>query len=383
MEARTDRRLPFSVEEFSRRLRLVRETAAARRLDALVINSPENLYYLTGYHSLGYFAHQVLIIPSDAEPCLVVRYIEQSNVWHRSWVQNVEIWRDTEDPLSVSERVLAKSKPKHVGIEMRSWFLTPAEYHQLTALMPGVRFEDCSGLVETYRATKSPEELAYVRAAAGVSSAAVIAGIEAFATARTDLDVAAAVHHAMILAGGEYPPLPPLISVGTETMLGHNTWSGQPIQRGDIVRMEVPGVVGRYLAPLSRTASRGEPPPSVIERYQVALESLESGHAAMKPGATCAEVYAAFASPYLKAGYEVPSKPGYPVGINFPPRWVEEGPYILPNNHAALRPGMVFHTPRTVRVYGEQSPLISETVVITETGCEALAKAPARELFRR
>jgi len=51
------RPLPFSPGEFERRLQAIRAGAAARRLDGLVLNSPENLYYLSGYHRLGYFAY--------------------------------------------------------------------------------------------------------------------------------------------------------------------------------------------------------------------------------------------------------------------------------------------------------------------------------------
>ncbi len=84
MSVSPERRLPFTESEFERRLFRVRQAAEARGLDALVINRPENIYYFTGYHSLGYFAYQVLIVPVESEPWLVVRYGERSNVWGRS-----------------------------------------------------------------------------------------------------------------------------------------------------------------------------------------------------------------------------------------------------------------------------------------------------------
>ncbi|PYM59891.1 MAG: hypothetical protein DMD79_16805 [Candidatus Rokuibacteriota bacterium] len=376
------RPLPFGPGEFERRLQAVRASAAARRLDGLVLNSPENLYYLSGYQSLGYFAYQVLIVPVDAEPCFVVRYGERTNVWGRSWIQNLALWRDTEDPIAVTKAVLERSRMRRVGIELQSWFFTPAMHGRLTDALPTVTFEDCTGVVERHRVVKSPDELAYVRAAARVSVAALTAGIAAVREAERDLDIAGAVYAAMIRAGGEYPPLPPLVTVGWETTLFHNTWTGRSLRSGDIVEMEIPGVVGRYMAAVSRTAARGEPPASVLERHQVAVESLEAGHAAMRPGVPCSEVFEAFAKPYLRAGYEVPSKPAYPLGISFPPRWIEEGPYVLPDNFTPLEAGMVFHTPRTVRVYGDQTPIVSETVLITDSGVEVLTTGLDRIVFR-
>ena len=374
--------LPFSAAEFERRLRAVRASARARGWEAVVLNAPENLYYLSGYQSLGYFAYQVLVVPVDAPPCFVVRYGERGNVWGRSYIQDLALWRDTEDPIAVTTTVLERVAARRVGIELQSWFFTPTMAQRLAAACSAVMFEDCTGMVEAHRVLKSPEEISYVRAAARVSVTALTAGIEAVPRAASDLDIAAAVYAAMIRAGGEYPPLPPLVTTGWNTTLFHNTWSGRSLKPGDVVELEIPGVVGRYMAAVSRTAVRGEPPAYVVERHHVAVESLEAGHAAMKPGVSCAEVYEAFARPYLRAGLEVPSKPAYPLGISFPPRWIEEGPYILPDNRTPLQAGMVFHTPRTVRVYGDQTPIVSETVLITDRGAEVLTTGLERRLFR-
>jgi len=43
---------------------------------------------------------------------------------------------------------------------------------------------------------------------------------------------------------------------------------------------------------------------------------------------------------------------------------------------------MVFHIPQPYRMPGEQTVSTSETVLVTETGCEALTHFP-RELFRK
>ena len=42
----------------------------------------------------------------------------------------------------------------------------------------------------------------------------------------------------------------------------------------------------------------------------------------------------------------------------------------------------VSHTPRTVRVYGDQTPIVSETVLITDAGAEVLTTGLDRTPFR-
>jgi Xaa-Pro dipeptidase len=44
----------------------------------------------------------------------------------------------------------------------------------------------------------------------------------------------------------------------------------------------------------------------------------------------------------------------------------------------ALAPGMVFHQPIALRVPGRIGVAFSETVLVTETGCEALTRTERR-----
>jgi Xaa-Pro dipeptidase len=343
----------------------------------MIVNKPENIYYLTGFQTLGYFAFQALIVDTERDPVFIIRYGERSNVVGRSWIRDYEFYRDTEDPTVVTAAVIASRNVDSLGVETDSWFISPGQYEKLTAQTPNVRREACPDLVDQCRVVKSNEELAYMRAAAKISSLAIKAGMEAAETAVSDADIVAAVLGSTVRAGGEYAALPPLICVGADTALFHNTWTGRKIAAGDVLFMEVPGVVKRYLAPIARTVVFGRPPDYVTERYKVICESLDRGLDAIRPGISFGEVYEAFAAPVLKAGYEVPINTGYAVGINFPPRWSEAASVrFLPGNKNALEPGMTFHTPRTIRKPGEQTPIVSETVLVTETGCDILTDAP-------
>jgi uncharacterized membrane protein len=44
------------------RLARVREQMQGRRIDVLLVSAPENITYLTGYQTSGYFAYQALIM---------------------------------------------------------------------------------------------------------------------------------------------------------------------------------------------------------------------------------------------------------------------------------------------------------------------------------
>ena len=63
---------------------------------------------------------------------------------------------------------------------------------------------------------------------------------------------------------------------------------------------------------------------------------------------------------------------GYPVGAGFPPHWGDYTCRIRVGNPMVLQPGMVFHQPIALRLPGKVGVAFSETILITDTGCEAL-----------
>ena len=53
-----DPTLPFTFAEYERRLEAVRQGMGQRGIDVLLTSVPENIYYLTGYNSMGYFTYR-------------------------------------------------------------------------------------------------------------------------------------------------------------------------------------------------------------------------------------------------------------------------------------------------------------------------------------
>ena len=89
----------FSTIEFQGRVRRVQEGMGERGFDVLLIHAPENIYYLTGYQTSGYFAYQALVLSREGEPKLLVRFLERGNVDEYSWLEEDETWREGESPV--------------------------------------------------------------------------------------------------------------------------------------------------------------------------------------------------------------------------------------------------------------------------------------------
>ena len=63
--------LPFTHEEYAARLVRVRERMDKARIEVLLTTVPENIVYLTGYSTLGYFTFQILLISLEQESCML------------------------------------------------------------------------------------------------------------------------------------------------------------------------------------------------------------------------------------------------------------------------------------------------------------------------
>jgi len=379
--------LPFTDGEYQRRLVAIRSEMTRRGLEAFVSFTPENIYYVTGHDTPGYYFYQACVITHKQRPVNVLRRIETTNTLGRSWSRLTVGYEDRQDPIEVTLGLLAELgvANQKVGAEGTAWFIGPMRYIQLQDGLKraGGQLVDASGLVEELRVIKAPEELVYIRQGARIVERSMKAGIEASHEGTNENEVAAAIIAEMIRSGGEYAGLPPFITSGPRSSLCHATWAGRRYGKGDVLAYELPGVTKRYCAALFRIGVIGRPDDEVKRRAAASIEALESVMAAMKPGVTSDAVHQVTRGVFEKYGYShlFGHRTGYSVGINYPPDWGEG--HILSiwaGDERPLRAGMTFHLVPGLFELGKHLINITETVLVTEKGCEAVTHFP-RELF--
>lgn len=375
MRQRDDMTFPFA--EYMRRLDELRARMEKRLLDAVVISDPENLMYLTDYQTTGYSYFQALVVPLEKEPFMITRRLEESNVHARTWVEITRPYPDTGDAIQMLVEALREFglSGKCVGYERNSYFF-PA-YHQdtiHTSFTDG-RLLDCFGIVEEGRICKSEVEIEAMRRAAVATEAGMRAGIEACAAGVTENEIGAAISAAMFRAGGEPPAVMPYVTSGPRTMIGHATWEGRTVQSGEHVFMEVGGCYRRYHTAMMRTVVLGELSHSMLMAQDRMKHALCEVKDLLRPGVTVSDADNLVRNIISdnEVGAQLITRSGYSIGIAFPPSW-DEG-YILSlkqGNNRVLEKGMTFHIiPWMWGVDGDKTVGISDTILITERGCES------------
>lgn len=381
-DAKVENNKPFSTQEFRSRVERVQTSIRGRNLVGLLVHSPANIYYLSGYHTSGYFAYQVLFVPARGEPLLLVRELERTNADEYSWLSREQqaIYTDIEDPLEVTARWLAElgwlAGPQAIGIEKAELALTLAQFERLRQAIGGIDIQDGSGVVNEVRMVKSQQEIAYMRRAAEITDIGLAAGISALAVGKTENEVAAAIHEAQFRAGCEYTSLPHYLSSGRRMRLGHGTPTEKVIEKGDVLKFEITACVRRYSAAMMRTAVMGSPSDDLVRTTDLLLQSQERAFSLMRPGAVAGDIDAAVRRPVLDAGLRQTynARVGYSLGIGFPPvsgEWATRD--FMAGDTWILEANMVFHM-----IVNANGVSFSETILVTETGSERLGSLERR-----
>ena len=374
----------FPKEELDRRVSRLQEGLVDKGIDLYMTSGPENIFYLTGQQTPGYYMFQCACVPRSGPPFLVLRGTETYNARFKTFVEDILGYGDGDEPGAFLAKVLKDRGwiGQRIAVDHNAWFLTVNLYRTLTAACG--EFLDGSDLVEPFRRVKSKLELESMEQAGKAAAAGMRAGLAAVHPGVTDNEVAAAVMNASILAGSEYMGMEPFVTSGRRSGVRHTTWGRHRVETGDILVIENAACYNRYHAALFRTAAVGTVPQLALDQYEVCMEGLEAAMTVAKPGATCADVHNAVQAVIDRSGYAdgFRKRAGYSMGVSFGPDWGEGNIMsVFKTMNIELVPGMTFHLPISLRAYYQHTVAVSETIAITETGCRALSDVP-RDLVK-
>lgn len=405
----------FEDAEYERRRGLVRKAMSRRGLDACLIASPENIYYLTGLDHMGYFACQLLLFPAKGDLVLITRAMERATV--RDQVPDVihvgysdgtappaveggddsavyEPWvmtagapiRDLSKrpPLTPSAAVRTAVKAlhdaglaqAHLGMDLNSTFLPHAIAEGIMAGTPRAQWHDLESLVDDVRIVQSPVEIELTRQAAKVSNSMMMSAIAAAGSEVNVNDVMAALYDAMFRRGGTYPGFVPLVRTTRNLEHEHGTWEDRALEPSDLLFLEMAGCVRRYHAPTGRLVFVGAAPGEAERINAVCQEAMLAAAGAIRPGVRAGDVYERWQGALDRHGLAHYTRHhcGYSVGIGYPPSWSGSGVPVglRRDSELELKEGMVFHLMSWLLRSGRGDAFLSDTVVVTDDGCEFL-----------
>lgn len=339
-------------------------------LDTLLISSPVNVTYLTGFSgdsSVLVLTRDRVLLVSD------MRYTTQIAEECPGLDTHIR-GPDQKLPEAVA-LVLSRLGGRTVGFESAA--MTVADFETLSGLAPGLDWKGVPDRVEGLRMVKDPSEIAQVRAAIDVAERAFSAFRALLRPEDTEIALFHAMEHCVRQAGGLRTAFPPIIAVGDRAALPHAPPTARKAGSGGLVLIDWGASGPLYKSDLTRVLDARKVAvfpaggPQLEHVHAVVRRAQEAAIAAVRPGATAAAVDTAARSTIAEAGYG--DYFGHGLGHGFGLE-IHERPFLRPNAEAVLAAGMVFTIEPGIYLPGWGGVRIEDDVLVTPEGCEVLTR---------
>ncbi|GGF20819.1 putative dipeptidase YkvY [Halobacillus andaensis] len=343
-------------------------------IDAAFINSPENVFYLTGFLTDPHERLLGLLVFPDADPIVVLPGMEAGQIREAGWSFEVIGYADHEDPWALVKKSLnEKGIPpvQKVGIEKQ--VLTFGRSESLLQICDQPQVIDVEDQLNEMRVVKDEHEVSIMREAAELADFGVQVGVEALEEGIMEMEVLAQIEYELKKKGVAEMSFSTMVLFGEKSGQPHGNPEDRKLKPGDFVLFDLGVVWKGYTSDITRTFAFQSISEEQRQMYEKVREALESSLALSKPGTRIGDLDQAARDVIDKAGYGklFPHRIGHGLGIN-----VHEFPSMSHLNNGVLKEGMTYTIEPGIYDPSIGGVRLEEDVLITKDGYETLTKTP-------
>lgn len=378
----------FPRAEYLRRLNAVKVEMERREVDVLVVTNDRNTTYLTGYTSRSGYVPQGLVISLNREePTFILRKMDAPAALHLTFLERENVIGYPESLVADPEKdgydtiidYLHNAGLASRGVGLEVGVLPARSVDKFKSRLPKTTIVDFTNVVAWIRGVKSDLEIAVMKEAAAIADAGIARAAEVIREGVREADAVAEIIGTLVRGANGRPGTAIanlFLCSSPRTGTCHIPWSEDIFRQDSQINLELAGVRYGYTTPIMRTFSIGKPSDRLRRLHDAEVAGMEAALNVLRPGSTCGDVAQAFYRTIEKLGFKKESRCGYAVGID----WTEPTASLREGDMTVLKPNMTFHLMLGNWVDEDFGYVISETVRVTESGGEALTKAP-RKLF--
>lgn len=347
----------------NKRVENVRKKFQQHGIDALLITSPTNRRYISGFTgSTGY----VLISEDRAAFITDFRYVEQA----ADQCKGYEIIDNKRSMLTALKETVQQFGVKSIGFEQD--YVTYSEFERIKQEINGVNWVPTSNIIEQLRLIKDEEELAKIQKAIDIADEAFSHILGYIRPGVTEEEVALELEFKMRKLGASGVSFDIIVASGERGALPHGRASNKLIRAGELVTLDFGCVYDGYVSDITRTVAVGEISDQLREIYNICLEAQLNGVNNIKAGMTGKEADALCRDIIERAGYgpAFGHSTGHGIGLD-----VHEGPSASVVSDIILQPGMLLTVEPGIYLSGIGGVRIEDDILITETGNQILSKS--------
>jgi len=333
--------------------------------DCLLVTSPYNWYYLTGFTG-----DSGALIVSRQDTTLITD--SRFTVQGHQETSGVRILQQKDSLIASVGQFLKESRWKRVAFDPSQ--LTVSQLRSLRKAAGGrIRWIPAPGMVEAQRMRKDAQEVAQMRKAAILAGEVVQFAIALLKPGIRESEVAAEIEYQMRMRGASGPAFETIVVFGERGALPHARPTGKRLRKNELVVLDLGVILGHYCSDITRTVFFGRAPKGIRTWYKAVLEAQTAAIAAVRTGAACGDVDAA--ARQVLADYRLDRlfvhSTGHGLGLE-----VHEDPRVARGQKRRLEPGNVITIEPGVYAEGIGGIRIEDDVAVHADHTEVLTRAP-------
>lgn len=338
-------------------------------VDALLVTNLDNVAYLTGFTGTN---GQVLVTQAGAVFYSDPRYAARS----RALVRDAEIVMYEARLSDVLRDRLSLDKIARLGFEAIS--VTVAQRNDFGERLAPAELVTTSGVVETLRRSKEPEEVRLIQEAVKIGDEAFVWVQDRIVPGATEREIALALEVHMREAGADAVSFDPIVGSGPLSAHIHHSPSERSLGKGDLVLMDFGCRLDGYCSDLTRTVVLGGASDEQRAIYEMVLAAQAAGIGAVMAGAPGGEVDATARRVIEEGGHGDAFEHGLGHGVGLE---IHEAPRMSRTSDDTLVAGDVVTVEPGIYLVDFGGIRIEDCVVVTADGCEVLGRAPKEDLI--
>lgn len=261
----------------ARRLAALADGITGAHLDGLLVTSPANVRYLSGFSGSS-----ALLFVTARETLLITDFRYQTQAAEevgdlaRVVIESQSLW------IGLWQHLAQLTQVQVAGFE--SAHLVHRDFQRLLEAGARWQWRPVMDLVETLRERKDENELGHIRAAVSAAERALEMTLTRVRAGMTELDVAGVLESALRHSGSDGFPFPSIVASGPNAALPHARPTSRALATGDFLLVDFGARVSGYCSDITRTFVLGRASDEQREVYDVVRLANERAVRAVRPG---------------------------------------------------------------------------------------------------
>ena len=386
MNSETNIKRGFADEEFENRTLRAQEIMYEYELDGILLTTPQNIRYFTGYDSQFWESPTrpwFVIVPLSGKPIAIVPEIGESE-FKKTWLDEIKTWpspRPEDEGVSLLKSNLENVKKTfgQIGLELGSEMalrMPISDFLKLKEVV-GTNLVDGSNAIWDMRMIKTNEELKKIKFVCSIASDAYNALPSTLSIGNTEREAVHKLKIDILNRGADSVPFMPGISGqgGVSQIVCGPT--DRILDDGDILFIDTGSTFDGYFCDFDRNYAFGRVASDVEKVYQILWQATEIGIKKAIPGATTNDIFNAM-NKVIQDGGTIGNnvgRLGHGLGLQLtepPSHRLGEKTVIKENMVLTIEPAMEY-APGKMIVH-------EENIVIQQDGAELITKRAPKEI---